>query len=244
LRCCGEALAPAALGGALAGRARRVRPALRRSARALLHLEDRALWRGEDPLRGRGRRSRRRHRQDAPGHEAGNRDPHRLPDALAGRQVARLRRAHRGRQPDLELPHPVQQDHHDLVLPGAREEDEDQAGGVQPGRETDLATGSAAVLSGPELAALLDRHGFDFYTGVPCSLVEDLIVALEDDRPAPWIPAVREDVAVGLAAGAWLGGRRPAVIMQNSGLGTSLNAPASPSLLYALPPRLIVTSPG
>jgi phosphonopyruvate decarboxylase len=100
---------------------------------------------------------------------------------------------------------------------------------------------SAPVLSGPELAALLDRHRFDFYTGVPCSLVEDLIVALEGDRPAPWIPAVREDVAVGLAAGAWLGGRRPAVIMQNSGLGTSLNALASLSLMYGFPALLIVT---
>lgn len=100
---------------------------------------------------------------------------------------------------------------------------------------------SAPLLSGPELAALLDRHGFDFYSGVPCSLLEDLIVALEGDRPAPWIPAVREDVAVGLAAGAWLGGRRPAVIMQNSGLGTSLNALASLSLMYGFPALLLVT---
>jgi len=100
---------------------------------------------------------------------------------------------------------------------------------------------SAAVLSGRELAALLDRHGFDFYTGVPCSLVEDLIVALEGDRPAPWIPAVREDVAVGLAAGAWLGSRRPVVIMQNSGLGTSLNALASLSRMYGFPALLIIT---
>jgi phosphonopyruvate decarboxylase len=96
-------------------------------------------------------------------------------------------------------------------------------------------------VSGAELAALLDRHGFDFYTGVPCSLVEDLIVALECHPRAPWIPAVREDVAVGLAAGAWLGGRRPVVIMQNSGLGTSLNALASLSLMYRLPALLIVT---
>jgi len=96
-------------------------------------------------------------------------------------------------------------------------------------------------VSGAELAALLDRHGFDFYTGVPCSLVEDLIAALECHRRAPWIPAVREDVALGLAAGAWLGGRRPVVVMQNSGLGTSLNALASLSLMYGLPALLIVT---
>ena len=96
-------------------------------------------------------------------------------------------------------------------------------------------------MSGAELAALLDRHGFDFFTGVPCSLVEDLIAALETHPRFPWLPAVREDVAVGLAAGAWLGGRRPVVVMQNSGLGTSLNALASLSLMYGLPALLLVT---
>jgi len=96
-------------------------------------------------------------------------------------------------------------------------------------------------VSGAELARLLDRHRFDFFTGVPCSLVEDLITALERHRQAPWLPAVREDVAVGLAAGAWLGGRRPVVVMQNSGLGTSFNALASLSLMYGLPALLVVT---
>jgi len=96
-------------------------------------------------------------------------------------------------------------------------------------------------VSGAELAALLDRHGFDFFTGVPCSLVEDLIAALETHPRFPWLAAVREDVAVGLAAGAWLGGRQPVVVMQNSGLGTSLNALASLSLMYGLPALLLVT---
>ena len=46
-----------------------------------------------------------------------------------------------------------------------------------------------------------------------------LVTALERRPRAPYLPAAREDIAVGLAAGAWLGGRRPAVLMQNSGLG-------------------------
>ncbi len=46
---------------------------------------------------------------------------------------------------------------------------------------------------------------------------------------------------MGLAAGAWLGGRRPAVLMQNSGLGASLGALASLSLMYGLPALLLVT---
>ncbi|HXG04213.1 MAG TPA: thiamine pyrophosphate-binding protein, partial [Candidatus Binatia bacterium] len=92
-----------------------------------------------------------------------------------------------------------------------------------------------------DLTAPFERAGFDFFAGVPCSLIEDLLAALERHPRLPWIAAAREDLAVGLAAGAWLGGRTPAVLMQNSGLGTSLNALASLSLLYGLPALLLVT---
>jgi phosphonopyruvate decarboxylase len=97
------------------------------------------------------------------------------------------------------------------------------------------------VITGHDVAALLERHRFDFFTGVPCSLVEDVIAVLEQGRRAPYVAAVREDVAVGMAAGAWFAGRRPCVLMQNSGLGTSLNALASLSLMYGLPALLVVT---
>jgi phosphonopyruvate decarboxylase len=97
------------------------------------------------------------------------------------------------------------------------------------------------VISGHDVATLLTRHGFDFFTGVPCSLVEDVIAVLEGERDAPYVAAVREDAAVGLAAGAWFAGRRPCVLMQNSGLGTSLNALASLSLMYGLPALIVVT---
>ena len=99
-------------------------------------------------------------------------------------------------------------------------------------------------MTGREFADLLDAHGIDFFTGVPCSLAEGLIASLER-RPRvgrePYVPAVREDIALGLAAGAWLGGRVPAVVMQNSGLGTCANALVSLSLLYRLPAVLLVT---
>jgi phosphonopyruvate decarboxylase len=97
------------------------------------------------------------------------------------------------------------------------------------------------MISGGEFAQRLERHGFDFFSGVPCSLIEDLIAVLERGSRAPYVAAVREDAAVGVAAGAWFGGRRPVVLMQNSGLGTSLNALASLSLMYGLPVLLVVT---
>jgi len=96
-------------------------------------------------------------------------------------------------------------------------------------------------VSGARFADLLERHRIDFSAGVPCSLIEDLIATLETHPRLPYVAAVREDVAVGLAAGAWFAGRRPAVLMQNSGLGTSLNALASLSLMYGLPVLLLVT---
>lgn len=97
------------------------------------------------------------------------------------------------------------------------------------------------MISGHTFADRLAHHGFDFFTGVPCSLIEDLIAVLERGERAPYVAAVREDAAVGIAAGAWFGGRRPVVLMQNSGLGTSLNALASLSLMYGLPVLLVVT---
>jgi phosphonopyruvate decarboxylase len=97
------------------------------------------------------------------------------------------------------------------------------------------------MISGAAFADALERHGFDVFAGVPCSLIEDLIATLQAHPRLPYVAAPREDVAVGLAAGAWLAGKRPVVLMQNSGLGTSLNALASLSLMYGLPALLIVT---
>jgi phosphonopyruvate decarboxylase len=96
-------------------------------------------------------------------------------------------------------------------------------------------------ISGKEFIEAAESEGYDFFTGVPCSLVGDAIAALETHPRLPYVPAVREDVAVGMAAGAWLAGRAPFVIMQNSGLGTSLNAVVSLSLMYGLPAVLLVT---
>jgi phosphonopyruvate decarboxylase len=96
-------------------------------------------------------------------------------------------------------------------------------------------------ITGKDFVALLEAQGYDFFSGVPCSLMESVIGALESHPRLPYVPAVREDVAVGLAAGAWLAGRTPMVLMQNSGLGTSLNALVSLSLMYRLPALLLVT---
>lgn len=95
------------------------------------------------------------------------------------------------------------------------------------------------MVTGADFLQLLRNSGFDFFTGVPCSLVKSLIATLEER--GGYIPETREDAALGLAAGAYMAGKQPVVIMQNSGLGVSLNALASLSLMYHFPCLLLIT---
>jgi len=88
-------------------------------------------------------------------------------------------------------------------------------------------------------AKVLEEQGFDFFSGVADSLLAPLIDELEQSS-AGYLAAPREDLAVGLASGAFLGGRRPAVLMQNSGLGYCLNALTSLNLIYKIPLLLVV----
>ena len=90
----------------------------------------------------------------------------------------------------------------------------------------------------------LKKERFDFFCGVPCSLLKTLIA--EFDRDASWgyVSAVREDSAIGLAVGAHLGGKRAAVFMQNSGLGVSVNALASLARMYDSPQLLVISFRG
>src|SRR5215207_8670275 len=87
----------------------------------------------------------------------------------------------------------------------------------------------------------LQRAGFDFFAGVPCSLLAGVLRRLDADPRYGYLSAVREDAAIGAAAGAYLGGGKPVVFMQNSGLGVSINALASLSLLYELPVLLVIS---
>jgi len=84
-------------------------------------------------------------------------------------------------------------------------------------------------------------RGFDFYTGVPCSFLTPIINRVIGDRALTYVGAASEGEAVGIAAGAWLAGRRSAVMCQNSGLGNAVNPLTSLSFPFRIPALLIVT---
>jgi sulfopyruvate decarboxylase subunit alpha len=86
----------------------------------------------------------------------------------------------------------------------------------------------------------LRNLGYRSFAGVPCSMFGALYAIL-DEYAANYYPATREDLALGLACGLTLGGQRCAVLMQNSGLGTCVNALQSLVDLYRVPLLLVVS---
>jgi sulfopyruvate decarboxylase alpha subunit len=84
--------------------------------------------------------------------------------------------------------------------------------------------------------------GFGPSYGTPCGILAPLYALLESEGNLQTIS--REDTAVGVAVGAALAGRSPMVLMQNSGLGQSLNALASLIVPYRVPILLIISLRG
>lgn len=90
----------------------------------------------------------------------------------------------------------------------------------------------------------LNRHGVEFFTGVPDSLLKSLCAYIADHVPASRnIIAANEGGAVGLAAGYHLAtGKIPVVYMQNSGLGNTVNPLLSLTdrLVYNIPVLMVI----
>jgi sulfopyruvate decarboxylase subunit alpha len=80
---------------------------------------------------------------------------------------------------------------------------------------------------------------------VPDNPLSSVLDVLRSDYPdIVTTLATREEEAFGIAAGLYLGGARPAVMLQSSGLGNSINAIASLVLPYQIPVLAIVSMRG
>ena len=104
-----------------------------------------------------------------------------------------------------------------------------------------MGAGGRVTIDPKYFLDILESRGFDFFTGVPCSLFAGVIRILDSEPRYGYVGAVREDSAIGIAAGAYLGGRQPVVFMQNSGLGVSVNALVSLNQIYDIPALLVVS---
>ena len=87
---------------------------------------------------------------------------------------------------------------------------------------------------------VLKARGITFIAGVPDSTFQAAYNVMVKDPDIRYVPAVREDVALGVASAAYFAGRLGGVMMQNSGIGNIVNPLTSFSLMYKIPVLLIV----
>ena len=90
----------------------------------------------------------------------------------------------------------------------------------------------------------LKDSGIDFIVSVPCVNLSKLLNMIDEDSEIIHIPVTREEEGIGICAGAYLGGKSPAILMQNSGLGNSINALKSLMELYKFPLLMIMSHRG
>jgi phosphonopyruvate decarboxylase len=90
----------------------------------------------------------------------------------------------------------------------------------------------------------MTARGFGPYIGVPCSFLRPFIDYVIDRDDLEYIAATNEGEALSIAAGAQLAGRKPVVMLQNSGLGNLVNPLASLTYVFKIPVLIIVTHRG
>lgn len=89
------------------------------------------------------------------------------------------------------------------------------------------------MLDTQAFGGLLKKTGYDFYSGVPCSFLKDLINYSINE--CEYVMAANEGDAVAICAGAQVAGRKTVVLMQNSGLGNAVSPLTSLNAIFRLP---------
>lgn len=93
------------------------------------------------------------------------------------------------------------------------------------------------------LVYCMQAAAVDMVVSLPCAMLSGILDEI-DRLSIKRIPVCREEEGVGIAAGAALAGKRPVLLMQNSGLGNCVNALASLTCLYRLPLFLLMSHRG
>jgi sulfopyruvate decarboxylase alpha subunit len=92
--------------------------------------------------------------------------------------------------------------------------------------------------------ATLKSNNVKLVVYVPDKVFTPLIKALHADPFFTTFAATREEEAIGIVTGAWMGGLRGAVLMQTSGFGTIPNALASLVVPSQIPALIFVSERG
>ena len=90
----------------------------------------------------------------------------------------------------------------------------------------------------------LANNQIGFATTVPCKQLAGVIAALDTCNQILHVPCNKEDEGMGLCAGAYMGGKRPCIIMQNTAIGVTINALATLIQFYQIPLPMLISYRG
>ncbi|MEP6356093.1 MAG: sulfopyruvate decarboxylase subunit alpha [Hyphomicrobiales bacterium] len=88
------------------------------------------------------------------------------------------------------------------------------------------------------------KNKVEFVTTVPCKQLAGVIEGIEKNDAIMHVPSNKEDEGMGLCAGAYMGGKRSAIIMQNTAIGVTINTLATLIQYYNIPLPMLISYRG
>ncbi len=96
------------------------------------------------------------------------------------------------------------------------------------------------IAGAQNILAGLKAAGIDLVASVPDINMLQLINLLYEDKDIAHVPVGREEEGIGVCTGAHLGGKKPAMLMQNGGLLNSCNGLTTTALQFGIPVLLLI----
>ncbi len=84
-----------------------------------------------------------------------------------------------------------------------------------------------------EVIDIMKSCGIDVVLTLPCDKIKNLLAMVPSNFKE--IPLTREENGIGIAAGLFMAGKRPALMIQSTGIGNSLNVLSSLNRTYEIP---------
>ena len=112
--------------------------------------------------------------------------------------------------------------------------------GAAPKADPILPRCPATRISPPILFDGLQENNVDFVVGLPCSGLSAAQALCMNSQSMRYVAVAHEGTGLGLCAGAWLGGKRPAALMENFGLFASTYHLLRGHYSYGIPTLIVL----
>lgn len=94
------------------------------------------------------------------------------------------------------------------------------------------------------MVGALKANGYELVAYVPDEVADRLLQLLHTEGSFAMVSATREEEAVGVVCGGFLGGKRGVLVMQGSGLGNSINALCGLAIGHQMPFLMVISERG